>query len=143
MYPNTDRLLGRHVNAIFIDENDLVFETDAGQMAYCVYGDCCSHSYFYDFHGVKKLLESSVVLEFAHVDDGYVEPTNDDDSWECIQAYGFKIVSEHPQFGEVTSVFSFRNSSNGYYGGWMEDNTSPVNTAGMRQLTDDFLGEDA
>ena len=36
---------------------------------------------------------------------------------ELTRCYGYEIVTEHPTFGEVTCVFSFRNDSNGYYGG--------------------------
>ena len=54
--------------------------------------------------------------------------------------YGYKIVTAHPVFGEVTSVLSFRNSSNGYYGGWM-DRTGDVRTEGLQRITEDFTGD--
>jgi hypothetical protein len=49
---------------------------------------------------------------------------------------GLEIVTDDPKFGEVTSVFSFRNDSNGYYGGWIfksePDKSAP-------EITDDVL----
>ena len=34
-----------------------------------------------------------------------------------VRVYGYRIASDHPTWGEVTAVMSFRNDSNGYYGG--------------------------
>jgi hypothetical protein len=37
--------------------------------------------------------------------------------------YGYSITlepKENDYYGERTAVFSFRNESNGYYGGWIE-----------------------
>lgn len=112
-----NRLVGKTVKAIYMDEQNLTFETDEGDIAFGVEGDCCSTSVFYDFYGVKKLLENGKIIK---VDS--VELTVDDkeDKKACndsIEVYGFAIVTENETFGEQTSVFSFRNYSNGYYGG--------------------------
>ena len=50
-------LVGRTVNKIFMSNDYLQFDTDGGTFVYAVEGDCCSTSYFYDFHGVEKLLK--------------------------------------------------------------------------------------
>lgn len=115
-----EKLIGKKIAKIFIDEEDLVFiDSDDAVYGYTVYGDCCSHSYFHDFIGVEKLLQNGPILEVHSID---LVPSDEEASGhECLQAYGFSFVTENPKFGEQTSVLSFRNSSNGYYGGWVEE----------------------
>lgn len=149
-YSDTDtmkQLVGHKVLAIRMNDDYLSFITEGPEIAFTVYGDCCSHSYFHDFHGVEKLLDNGPVLATYSVeldpgDPGWYDegsekaaakaqwlganpgkalPKYEWDWWEgeggYIQVYGYSIVTEHPFFGEQTSTFSFRNSSNGYYGG--------------------------
>jgi hypothetical protein len=68
---------------------------------------------------------------------------NDEDSaaGDVVAAYGFEIVTTDPKFGDVTSVFSFRNDSNGYYGGNLYQMDRIGDSMPSRELTDDFLGE--
>lgn len=133
-------LTGKAIAGVWMDEDHLKFATDKGDLFFTVYGDCCSHSYFYDFHGVKKLLANGPVVSAGEValDDSDAKPRHD----ECVKVYGFEIVTEDPVFGEVTSVFSFRNDSNGYYGGEMEESRE-FSVEGVPQLTDDCLGTEA
>lgn len=120
-------LEGKKIQRVFLNEDYLKFVTDQGIVLFTVEGDCCSQSVFYDFYGVKKLLENGKVILAEEVSltpndittDGWEE--KDKKSYqESIDVYGYSIVTEHPAFGQQTSVFSFRNYSNGYYGGWME-----------------------
>lgn len=112
------KLIGHKIVDSKLTEDELTFTTDAGlTFHYTVEGDCCSWSYFYDIVGAEKLYENGPVegvgicpLEEDEVRDEYGET----------QCYGFQIVTEHPKWGPQTTVFSFRNESNGYYGGWME-----------------------
>ncbi|MGU3653607.1 hypothetical protein ACNHQB_19430 [Mycolicibacterium sp. A43C] len=106
-----------------MNEDYLKFETDHGNIAFQVYGDCCSHCYFHDFVGVEKLLRGNPVVSVKAIslerEDSKIKVNRNDS--EEIECYCYEIVTEDPQFGEVTSVFSFRNSSNGYYGGSLEN----------------------
>lgn len=115
-----EKLVGKKINRILMSQDYLRFETDKGDFSFSVFGDCCSHSYFYDFYGVQKLLDNGPVKQVEAVD---LTPGdfNTDSRDDYIQCYGFSFTTESPEFGDVTSVFSFRNSSNGYYGGWVED----------------------
>jgi len=118
------RLVNRYITAIYMSDDRLTFDTDQGPISFEVEGDCCSHSYFFDFYGVENLLSNGRVVRTEAVDlqpsdPGYHNPDIDDD-YDVIKVYGYRLTTEHPEFGEVSSVFSFRNSSNGYYGGWME-----------------------
>lgn len=120
-------LVGKNIVEIFMDEDYLVFIDEDGQWyGFAVEGDCCSHSYFHDFHGVEKLLENGEVKSVGYIDldkneiyKTQIEELDNDNDYDVIAVYGYEIVTESPLWGEQTSVFSFRNSSNGYYGGWM------------------------
>jgi len=115
------RLVGKKVKRIFMNEDYLKFETDSGNVVFGVEGDCCSHSYFHDFIGVSKLLENGKIISVKEIRLSLSEEEQKEvDEYEDINVYGFEIVTEHSTFGEQTSVFSFRNSSNGYYGGSLE-----------------------
>lgn len=135
-----ERLIGRTIKKIYMNEDFLKFETDLGNIVFGVEGDCCSSSYFHDFIGVEKLLKGSPVVSVESIEleekDSKV-PVNRNDGSEDIECYGYKIVTEDPKLGEVTSVFSFRNSSNGYYGGWM-DNASDDQIV-KPEVTEDVL----
>lgn len=124
-----DAIVGKTITGILFSEEYLTFETTEGDICLTVEGDCCSNSYFFDFYGVINLIGSKVIrfepVELAPGDVGYREETYDvskvQDDWvgNYVQVYGYRFITEHPLFGEVTSVVSFRNESNGYYGGWM------------------------
>lgn len=127
--PTLNDMIGRTVNAIFWSEGTLVFMTDAEPMAYAVEGECCSHSYFHDFYGVEHLLKNGPVIsaediELAPGDADYRAKTWEEGvgsvDYGEVEVYGYRLTTEHPLFGPVSSVVSFRNSSNGYYGGWMQ-----------------------
>lgn len=118
LFSTLEELVGANIEKVGMDDSFLKFWTDKGEFLYMVEGDCCSWSYFHDFVGVGKLIDNGPVLSTREVsvecdDDGY------------LQAYGFEIVTEHPLWGEQTSVVSFRNESNGYYGGWMTHLQNP------------------
>lgn len=114
-----NELIGKKIQRIFLTEDYLQFLTDQGTFCFSAEGDCCSHSVFYDFIGVKKLLENGPVKSVRELSLEIDNATDRKQYDESIQAYGYEIVTEHPIFGEMTSVFSFRNYSNGYYGGFL------------------------
>lgn len=134
-----ERLVGRTIKKIYMNEDNLKFETDLGDIVFGVEGDCCSHSYFHDFIGVEKLLKGTPVISvesiYLDTSDRQVQVNRNDS--EEIQCYGYKIVTEDPNFGDVTSVFSFRNSSNGYYGGSMENASDATQVS--PEITTDVL----
>lgn len=128
-------LLGKKINKIFINGEYLKFETDKGDVYFQVEGDCCSHSYFYDFEGVERLLNNGEVKSFEEIPD---MPQPKQPEYDAIAAYGYRITTEDKKFGEVSSVLSFRNESNGYYGGSMELTDSIPATEEMQEIKKDW-----
>lgn len=130
-----ENLVGHKVIAVEMDEASLIFYTDENKsLHFSVEGECCSYSYFHDMVGKDKLIANGLVIEVGDIaleDDGLANDTiNPNDRYDnYVQVYGYKIITESEKWGEQTTVFSFRNSSNGYYGGWM-------NFDGIREVTD-------
>lgn len=154
-------LVGANVDEIYWSDRIVTFATDKGLISYQVYGDCCSSSYFHDMIGVKKLLENGPVIDIESVnlkpgdpghpdspefEDPDVQAVHDalqpDEGYDddVVQVYGYRITTEDPTFGPVSTVLAFRNSSNGYYGGWMERVKGTLDEK-MLRLTDDYLGD--
>lgn len=136
---NIDKVLtGKKINKIFLNRTNLKFETDHGSFVYAVDGDCCSYSEFWDFYGVKNLLAAGPVKEVSEVEldpaTGSLRPNADGES---TQYYGYKLVAEHPELGDITAVFSFRNMSNGYYGGSLVNAADDIDVA--PEITDDVV----
>lgn len=127
-------LVGKTITRIRWSDDYLLFDTDAGQLGFQVVGDCCSSSYFYDFYGVAHLLNNGPVVSTRAIDLAAHE-----EDYSKVQCYGYELVTNHPKWGEVTSVFSFRNSSNGYYGGSMDPCTA-VPEDKLRDVEHDQVG---
>lgn len=148
-YNNVAALIGATVTAILVSEERLTFQTDKGLLTYVVEGDCCSSSYFHDFYGVKNLLENGPItaaeaVELSPGDVGYHAPTWDPAAnpreWQDeVQVYGFRLTTTHPKFGDVSSVFSFRNDSNGYYGGSLYPVADGEIHADQKLIDDDIV----
>lgn len=142
---NIEQLVGKKVKKIHMDEDSLTFITDGGDFGFRVDGDCCSTSLFYDFYGVKNLLNNGAITEVKEVELHPTDITNDGSyggskdkkhSDESIQVYGYQLTTVSPEFGEVTSVFSFRNYSNGYYGGDLVTGTPNLEAP---EITEDVI----
>lgn len=151
-------LLNQVVSGIAWNGDDrMLILTESNTIEFIVTGDCCSHSYFYDFIGVGNLLGNGEIVEaevialnledaeyfkkgvlecqmhkndpetvarVLRVQQALIDMGNKDTvdrySSEYIQVYGYRLTTVSPKWGRVSSVFSFRNSSNGYYGGSIE-----------------------
>lgn len=111
------KLIGKKITKVYINDGSLRFDTASGPVDYHVVGDCCSMSYFHDFLGVKNLIENGPVKAVEEIYELAVDEVRErfEDSQNIM--YGYRIVTESDTYGDVSSVFSFRNASNGYYGG--------------------------
>jgi hypothetical protein len=153
-------IVGKKVRGVWVNDEFLRFETDQGSVTYRVWGECCSHSYFHDIVGVRKLLDNGPVVSVEEVelqsgDQGYHDPecwlewegwTQEGPNTKCevdhesLTVYGYAFVTEHPEWGEQTTVVAFRNESNGYYGGWM-DPTDDHPQESMSLVTEDWTAQ--
>ena len=126
------------IQEIGVSPEFLYIKTDEDATCLGTYGDCCSSTDIHDVIGVKKVLKTGPIVGFRETKaseycEGYVGPWDD-----SVQNYGLEIVVDHPEFGEVTCVVSYRNNSNGYYGGNLEYDgmNKPL---GVTQIFDDAL----
>lgn len=141
MYEDTlTRLVGKKVLKVYMNKDFLRFDTDSGPIVFRVEGECCSSSYFYDFYGVKNLLKNGPVTEVKGVllDELKVRSLegSGDVGGDLVQVYGYQITTVSEEWGEMTSVFSFRNYSNGYYGGSIE---TAIEQEVSPEITDDVV----
>lgn len=108
-------LVGKTISGLSVndDQSALRFDTKDGPITFNAVGDCCSQSWFADINGVDALIGGTV----ASVEEVGMDGYNVDDGrgrQEVDSAYGYKIATDK---GNADVVF--RNSSNGYYGGWL------------------------
>lgn len=117
-FDNFESIIGKSVKSVRMDSDyAILLFTDGSYQTFEVEGDCCSYSYFTDFVGVANLIAGAPIGAVTKVDPG-IEAAHrpDEDNDECIQVYGYKFLLTDGS----SATLVFRNSSNGYYGGWME-----------------------
>lgn len=133
-------LIGKKITGISMNQEYLRFDTDDGSFTYTVEGDCCSSSFFFDFYGVRNVLENGKVKEVKQVDLHPADVLVSNTSGSCTddtKVYGYQIFTESKDgYGDVTAVFSFRNVSNGYYGGSID---KCENKDGLPEITEDVI----
>ena len=124
-------LLGKKITRLFVDSEDqgaIMFVAGDEEIIYDAVGDCCSETWFADITGVDALIGGTIsgveIIDIGEVDDKRGRQEYD-------EAYGYKITTEK---GYVDIVY--RNSSNGYYGGWCEIVGSHAGK--MEEVTDDW-----
>jgi len=115
-------LIGKTIQKALINEDQslIAFVTEVGNIYFIAQGDCCSETWFSDILNVTNIFNAkvtsvrSIELPEYNVEDGRTRQQYD-------SVYGYKLVSAK---GETTVIF--RNSSNGYYGGYVELYLGPV-----------------
>lgn len=124
---SSERLAGKTIECVWIkdDEESLAFScSDGSWVQWDVSGDCCSTSWFADLVGTQALFGGTArEVQTVMMDEiGY--NVADGREREHDQAYGYKIITD---LGWCDVVF--RNSSNGYYGGWMSSSNGVAPSA--------------
>lgn len=109
-----DRLVGTAIINISIDVDEqhfLQFDTSKGTFVYFAEGDCCSESWFYAVVGLENLIGHFVrkinLITLGDIVDGLGRQ-------EVDELYAVHFITDAGFAG-----VEFRNSSNGYYGGWV------------------------
>lgn len=128
-------LIGKVISELKVSKDDQSFlafyHPDGTCTSYDAVGDCCSETWFADITGVDCLLGHTVLsVEEMEMPD-FDEDTDKRSRQEYDDIYGIKIITDK---GYVDIVF--RNSSNGYYGGWLELNKRELPE--MVSITDDW-----
>jgi hypothetical protein len=127
------KLIGKKINSISIndDQSILSFDTGQGQVNYIARGDCCSESWFADITGVSALIGGTIAaVESVSMGDYNVRDGRGRQDIDV--AYGYKLTTDK---GRADIVF--RNSSNGYYGGELDDYGNAL-PDGMTAIEDDW-----
>ena len=109
----THVLIGKTINSLQIasDKMALKVETPEGDIVANTDGDCCSHSWI-EHVELPALGFPAKVISAEEIEMPDCEQPEGD--FDVITTYGFKIVTDR---GEI--IIDYRNSSNGYYGGWL------------------------
>lgn len=145
-------LVGKTIKAMYVNEDQslLKFETDHGDIVYFAEGDCCSESWFADivfdygfFNGVVREVTELEIPEWL----SRVVSNDKRTRQEYDEVYGFRVVTkeDHPFAAFFKSCdIIFRNSSNGYYGGWCKllDQESEWGTRLLQNSTWEQITED-
>jgi hypothetical protein len=85
---------------------------DGSAASYKTEGDCCSHSWVEHLEAPNDLV-GAVIID---VKEDPILNEDDPDNHDYIQVYHTRFVTNR---GEI--VLEYRNSSNGYYGGYLVD----------------------
>lgn len=117
---NLESLEGKTIKRVFIDDTDnhFICLEIKGERTLILQaeGDCCSETWFHDIIGIDAILNQKILsirqLDLPEVIDGHTRQEYD-------KFYGIEI-------GTIKGIctIAFRNSSNGYYGGWIEIHNS-------------------
>ena len=112
-----DQLIGKTFEGLWVSndgETTLRIDYDGISVYLYTEGDCCSESWWADILGAQSCLGGEITgfreLDMPNPDDGLGRSRQEYDI-----VYGFALDTTK---GTVT--LAFRNSSNGYYGGWAE-----------------------
>lgn len=106
-------LTGQTLNNVSIrdDGQFLVLELSGTEVVAEAMGDCCSHSWIENVEHPARGYPA-VIQEVKGLALDLPETVGDE---YYLQYYGLEIVTDK---GSI--VIDYRNSSNGYYGGWLE-----------------------
>jgi hypothetical protein len=136
---------GKTISAIRMNIHNLIIEFGDEYISLEVDGECCSVSEFYDFYGVNNIINKKII-DFQDI---ALDPTDlkasrqpGDYGNHDIKVYGYKIVCKpNDDFFETSNVavFSFRNTSNGYYGGSLCYSAASPESSNLKLIEEDIL----
>lgn len=113
-YNDIAGLVGRRVDRLYVREDAITFECDNGLNTYELEADCCSHTWMADVFDFDQVAGKVIERVEDDLPEGY-----DVEDGRCKQefdsAYGIVLIAGD---GSRTRLV-YRNSSNGYYGGWI------------------------
>lgn len=122
-YYGHSKLVGMKVMSMSVEEHGnsmtLMGEQNGEPVTYIgrTEADCCSSSWIEGVYEESSLI-GHTITKVEDIDaemPGGPEQPGGEDSYEYFKYYGLAIYTEAGRF-----VIDYRNSSNGYYGGWIE-----------------------
>lgn len=119
MYCDESELIGKKLNKITTDNEGgtLHLHTDDGIYEFSPQGDCCSQSWIEHFDEVARP-GTIVSFEEKEIPPSYeIKPTKYDHYQDKIEHYFYELKTDNARY-----LIEMRNSSNGYYGGYLTYN---------------------
>lgn len=115
------KLVGKTVQALRIDEDGqhyLAFDVDGHDepIIYVAVGDCCSEAWFADIINPQAILGHTI----TDAVDLFIGASSHEEDIRCRQEYDEIMGVDLYTSAGVCNII-FRNSSNGYYDGWLEE----------------------
>lgn len=110
-------LVGKTIKSFVYDKNDtrFHFELDNGDLLkFQLEADCCSETWLYSVDN-EECLKNEVVENIVEVDTNHINLEDGLGRQDVDQVYGIGIKTAKG----ICSII-YRNSSNGYYGGWIQ-----------------------
>lgn len=130
--PNESKLLNKVIKSVSIpDDRHINFELEDGtRVSWVAYGDCCSDTWFENISGLGVLSGNKVIEIIEREIPEAVQEALNPYRQESDQLYGYSLKVEVTHYRDYRGSvgfemvdIEFRNSSNGYYGGWIEEYT--------------------
>lgn len=128
-----ESIVGKRILSFEAADKAICFVGENERFYYELFADCCSETWLFRVRNAASLIGQTV--------EGIVEvPTDDVDvndgmcRQESDQAYGIGVKTE---LGVCEIVY--RNSSNGYYGGWIERSKETGKHPQTKEITSDYL----
>ena len=114
-------LLGREIETIRVTKGEEIIRFGFGgypeDIAFHAVGDCCSESWIADILNPETILNETI-LSVREDEMPKEDPTPSRTRQDSDQLFGYTLES-----AKGSCQIIFRNSSNGYYGGWLETYT--------------------
>ena len=112
-------MIGKKLSSVFLsqDKSTIAFSfQDGTEKRFGVMGDCCSCSWIEHLE-MPGDIDGATLLSVNDSDEVITSDHNDHDEEhgdDCISVYNTRFATDR---GEI--VLEYRNSSNGYYGGYL------------------------
>lgn len=109
-----EKLRGKKITKVEVSDWIIKFHTKDEVLVFTVEGDCCSESWISDLINIHNMIDGTIYsieeldTESYNVEDGRCRQDYD-------SVYGITFITEKGK-----SFLIYRNSSNGYYGGWIQ-----------------------
>lgn len=105
------------INSIKSNSDKIIIESNNKTFILSAEGDCCSSSWIEHIELPKpgEIIKSLEKIDITKCEDDYIDEQGE--HHECLEFYFYRLITDKGSYD-----IEMRNSSNGYYGGWLELN---------------------